>query len=53
MGPSGVLSQAGGVPGHAPRMPALDVKVSLVVKKFSEVPGQEIRFGFFFCDSFS
>lgn len=47
MGPSGALSRAGGIPGHAQQMPTLDVKVSLGVKKFSEVPGQEIRWGFF------
>lgn len=47
MGPSGVLSRAGGVPRHVQQMPTLDVKVSLGVKKFSEVPGQEISIIFF------
>lgn len=46
MGPSGVLSRASGDPGHAQQMPTLDVKVSLGVKKFSEVPGQEISIFF-------
>jgi len=50
MGPSGPFSRAGGIPGHAQPMPTLDVKVSLGVKNFSEVPGQEISI--IFCDSF-
>lgn len=52
MGPSGVLHQLGGVPGHMQQMPTLDVKVSQGVKKCSEVPGQEIRVFFFFMTHF-
>lgn len=40
--PSGVIIWASGIARHVQRIPALDVKVSLGVKEFSEVPGQEI-----------
>lgn len=40
--PSGVIIWASGIPRRVQRMPTLGVKVSLGVKEFSEVPGQEI-----------
>lgn len=46
MSPSGVIIWASGTPRHVHRMPALDVKVSLGVKEFSEVLGQEISIFF-------
>lgn len=41
-----MFSLASGIPRHVQRMPALDVKGSLGVKEFSEVPGQEISIFF-------